>query len=134
MSYASANDLIVRFGEDELIQLTDRDGAGSFDLSALNAVLDEQSAFIDGYLRGRYALPILPAPKQLCGLCGDLARYALYADAAPPIVKDRHDAALAQLRDLAAGRSRLDVLLPPPLPAGRVVVTSGDRLFTRDSR
>ena len=134
MSYAVLNDLITRFGEDELIQLTDRDGLGSFDNGTLDTLLEESSALIDSYLMGRYALPLLPVPKQLVGLCCDLARYALFPDAASPIIKDRHSAAMAQLRDLAAGRARLDVVLPPALPAGRVVAVSGERLFARGSR
>lgn len=134
MSYAAIDDLITRFGEDELTQLTDRDGSGSLDSRTLETALEEVSALIDSYLMGRYALPLLPAPKLLVGICCDLTRYALFSDATSPIIKERNSAAMAQLRDLAAGRARLEVDVPPDAPAGRVVMASGERLFARDSR
>jgi phage gp36-like protein len=134
MSYAAIDDLIARFGEDELTQLTDRDGSGSLDSRALETALDESASVIDSYLRGRYALPLLPVPKLLTGICCDLTRYALYADAVPDALNDRQRAALSQLRDLAAGRARLEVGVAPDAPAGRVVLVSAERLFTRESR
>ena len=103
-------------------------------LIATTAALDGSASLIDSYLMGRYALPLFPVPKLLVGIGCDLTRYALFSDAAPPIIKDRHDAAMAQLRDLAAGRARLEVDMPPDVPAGRVVLVSAERLFSREGR
>lgn len=132
--YAKASDLIARFGEDELIQLTDRDGSGGYDPATVGRALSDASAIIDGYVAVRYTLPIGNVPALLAGLCCDLARYALYADAAPEIVKDRRDQALAQLRDISAGRLRLDVPVPAATPSGTVLATSCERVFSRAAR
>lgn len=134
MSYAVAADLIARFSEAELSQLTDDAGLGVVDAATVGRAVDDASALIDSYLVGRYVLPLASTPAMLVGLCCDLARYALYVDAAPEIVKERRDAAMAQLRDLAAGRARLDVAVPSASPSGRVEVVSGERIFNRGGR
>lgn len=109
MSYALASDLIARFGEPELIQQTDLTSAGAYNAATVARALDDASALIDGYLAGRYAVPLASVPALLVTLACDLARYALYVDAVPDVVRDRRDQAVATLRDIAAGRVLLDV-------------------------
>lgn len=135
MSYATAADLIARFGEEELTQLTDRDGVGLFDAVTVARALEDASALADGYLGARYPLPLSATPALLVGLVCDLARYALWADAVPEWVKDRRDAAIALLRDIAAGRARLDLPSAAPAPAGLVELASpAGRVFARGVR
>lgn len=109
MPYALPADLIARFGAAELIQQTDLSGAGEYNADTVARALEDASALIDGYLASRYSLPVAAVPALLVTLCCDLARYALYVDAVPDVVKDRRDQAVASLRDIAAGRVRLDV-------------------------
>lgn len=133
MPYATPTDLEQRFGAAELIQQTDLTGAGAANADTLARALDDASALIDGYLASRYPLPIATPPALLVTLCCDLARYALYIDAAPEVVEKRRDAAVSTLRDIAAGRVQLDVGqagASTPAPSGLAeVVQPGRKVF-----
>ena len=79
--YCNRGDMITRFGEEELVQLTDRDGAAGAVVDAvLNQVIDDAGATIDGYLGGRYSLPLAAVPRVLTRTACDLARYYLFDD------------------------------------------------------
>lgn len=134
MPYASPADLIARFGEEELIDRTDRDQTGAYDPASVARAIGDASALIDGYVAARYTLPLASPPAVLVGVCCDLVRYALWSDAAPGIVEKRRDQALAVLRDIGSGRARLDVPTPAAAPSGTVQAVSGERLFARGAR
>lgn len=106
--------MINRFGESELVELTDTIGAGVINEAILQLAISDAENLIDAKLRGRYTLPIAPAQPALTRIACDLARYFLYDDAAPEQVKDRYAAAMRELRDYATGVSQLDVDTPPP--------------------
>ena len=129
MTYATPLDLENAFGTAEILQLADRDGDGLADTAVLNAILTRADALIDGYLAGRYAVPV-----ALMATAGDLARYWLYDDAAPERVREAYEDALAWLREVAAGRIGLN--LPAtganPLP-GSPLGSAESRQFTRDT-
>lgn len=132
MPYAILTDLEQRFGTAELIQQTDLTGAGVINAALVSRAIDDATALIDGYLGGRYALPLLVTPPLLVTLCCDLARYTLYVDAAPEIVEKRRDQAVATLRDIAAGRVHLDVGqvdASTPAPSGLAEVVAGRKVF-----
>ncbi|WP_270682326.1 gp436 family protein [Aeromonas sp. QDB51] len=57
MSYASVSDMVTRFGEAELLRLA-MTPAGELDDAAITVALQDASALIDGYLAGRYPLPL----------------------------------------------------------------------------
>ena len=64
--YATRQDMISRFGEEEIRLLTDRDGsAGAIVDAVLDQVLADASAEIDGYIGGRYRLPLVTVPQIL---------------------------------------------------------------------
>ena len=132
MAYATLDDLVARFGEQELIDQTDRVSGTNVDAELVARVLDYASATIDPYLAGRYDLPLPSVPALLVGLCCDMARYALYPDAAPEMVKDRYNNALRLLREIAAGTLQLG--LSSPASSGLARGVSGPRLFARGER
>ncbi|MCE7915417.1 MAG: DUF1320 domain-containing protein [Nitrosomonas sp. PRO4] len=108
MTYATQQNLIDRFGEDELIQLTDRQSLGVIDATVVSRALADADARINGYLAVRYSLPLAaPLPTELERLACDIARYALYEDRVTEIVKERYQDAIALLRDVAAGKAEL---------------------------
>lgn len=132
MPYTTLTDLVQRFGAAELIQQTDLTGSGELDPVAVSNAITDAAALIDGYLSGRYSLPLSVTPPLLVMLCCDLARYALYVDAAPEIIEKRRDQAVATLRDIAAGRVQLDVGqadASPPAPSGLAEVVQGHKVF-----
>lgn len=132
MPYATLADLTARFGEQELIDQTDRLSGTNVDAAVVARALEDASATIDGYLTGRYALPLPSTPPLLVGLCCDLARYALYPDAAPPRVKDSYQNALRVLREIARGTIQMGP--PTPVSSGLVQGVSAPRLFARGER
>lgn len=133
MPYATQSDLAARFGEAELIQQTDLTGTGAVNSQAIADALTDASALIDGYVSARYSLPLAVVPGLLVGVCCDLARYALYIEAVPPIVQQRRDQAIATLRDISLGKLRLEVggdAPSVPAPSGLAqVVQAGRKVF-----
>ena len=124
MHYATQQDLIDRFGERELIQLTDPDGAAIAETRVERALLDAH-ALADGKLSRVYAVPLdgcrKPAPQpgnvhayeqvpppQLVRIVCDVARYYLYDDLAPEHeVYLRYKAAERELGQIAEGKTVL---------------------------
>ena len=124
MNYATVQDMIDRFGEAELIQLTD------LDLLAVQApkaqrALDDAQALADGYVGRVFRLPLagcakpapvpgdvgavqMVAPPQLTRIACDVARYYLYDDLAPEHeVYLRYKAAERELGQIAEGKTVL---------------------------
>lgn len=102
MSYCTEQNLIDRFGEQELIQLTDRSGYQQIDLTVLNQAIADADAEINGYLTA-YALPLVNVPANLVRIAGDIARYYLYADQPIPQVTQRYKDAIEYLKLIAKG-------------------------------
>lgn len=109
MPYCTQQDLVVRYGELELIQLTDREGLlGAIDSAVLNAALSDASAEIDGYLRdGGYALPLTQVPQTLTRHACQMARHYLYDGPRPDQVQKDYQESLRWLERVAAGQVRL---------------------------
>ena len=76
-TFATKADMCARFGDSEVIMLTDRSRAGAIDDAVLQQGLDDADAEMSGYLAGRYALPFPAMPAVLIGYACDIARYRL---------------------------------------------------------
>ncbi|KQO53074.1 gp436 family protein [Methylobacterium sp. Leaf85] len=139
MTYAQTSDLIVRFGETELVQLTDltHKPPTTVEQDTVDRALGDATAFIDGYLSKVYGLPLASVPANLVKMCCDIARYYLHGkrvDKDSPITR-AYAEAVAWLKDVAAGRVKLDDGGVTPAPAeGSAGRVSGSKpVFTRDS-
>lgn len=138
MSYATVADLQSRIGEPRLLQLTDlaEPPTGLLQASVAQKALDDASAEIDGYLAGRYALPLAaPVPGILLVYCVTIAHYRLLGSAADEVARADYKAAIAYLVGVAKG----DIpLLPPsaaPVPTGEgpVLFEPGSKVMGRDA-
>lgn len=110
MSYATIADMQSRFSERELIELTDRDGSqNKIVTSVLEQALEDATNQINGYLSGRYQLPLNPVPKALIKPCCDLARYSLYDREATEHIANRHAEAVRYFKLLAEGKVTLGI-------------------------
>jgi len=108
MPYTTQAALIDRFGEEELLQLADRDGDGVIDTAVVDQAITDADAEIDGYLgAGGYTVPLDPAPTVIASLSADITRYRLHDDLAPPAVRTRYEDARRMLEAIAAGRVSL---------------------------
>ena len=103
MSYCTQADLIERFGTAEITQLSDRAGLGTLDSAVIEGAIADADAEIDGYLSGRYALPLINVPLVMTRIACDIARYWLFGQDTTPLVKDRYDQAISYLGKVAAG-------------------------------
>jgi phage gp36-like protein len=107
MAYATVADMVERFGETELIQLSDRDQTGAINDALVKAKLADADAEIDAYLAGRYSLPLPTVPTVLRRLACNIARYNLYDDRAIDQAENMYKDAVAFLKLLADGKVQL---------------------------
>ena len=105
--YCTLNDLIERFGETELIQLTDEQNTGALNTASVNQAIADASNEIDSYLIGRYQLPLVTVPEFVKGYACDMARYRLWDDGALEQVTIRYRTAIKYWRDISTGALRL---------------------------
>ncbi len=111
MPYASQTDMTKRFGEQDLILLTEREDSPQdvINTDVLEQAINDASAEIDGYLAGRYTLPLQVVPKVLQRLCCDIARYFLGTDNAPEHITERYQNAIKFLKAVGKGELSLGV-------------------------
>lgn len=131
--YASVADLIERFGETEIIELTDLAHTGTVDNAMADQALTDATAEIDGYLAARYRLPVTDTPRLLSLLCTDIARYRLQKGVTTEQARQRYEDAVAQLKAIARGEINLPLDTPPPASAEPKVVASSGRTFNDDT-
>lgn len=126
MPYATAQDLIDRFGTAELVQLTNPNGS-TVTTAAVDRAIADAGAEIDAYLRPRYALPLAGTSPLLRRHVANLARFFLHqGEGRNPTkeVTDLREQTLAFLKDVSAGRADLGLdttaqpIQPLALPKG----------------
>jgi len=136
MAYVTQQEMIDRFGEDELIQLTDRTGNGTIDADVLERAIDDASAIMDGYIGARYVVPLSdPVPDIVSVTAADLVRCQLYDSGTVDKAEARCERAMKWLRDVAAGRAMIpgveaseDVTVGAPAGARRGITFSNECL------
>lgn len=140
MSYATQQDLVDRFGEEELVQLTDRDNAPAttIDATVVGKALGDADALIDSYVGKQYALPLASAPPILTRYAADIARFYLFGERADKDhpVRGAFDLALTWLKDVARGLVKLDDGTGSEASAeggGQVRFDVAERVNSRDS-
>jgi phage gp36-like protein len=135
MTYAVQQDLIDRFGNQEVLELSDRSNTGSIDATVVSRALTDADAEINGYLDGRYTLPLTTVPTVIVRLAADIARYYLYDDRVTDAVKARYNDAVGYLQSVAKGivSLGLDASNAQAVPSPGVKIISNDRVFTNGS-
>ncbi len=137
MGYATQQDMVDRFEESELISLTDSANTGTINAVVLGKALADADAEIEGYLVGRYQLPLASVPPVLTRIACDVARYYLYDDHAPEHVRTRYEDARKLLEGIASGRVQLGLPASagaaPVAGAPEVSASAPERVFTTDT-
>lgn len=133
MPYATQDDLIRAFGEEELISLTDRASPplGAIDTAVLAQAQAESSGEIDGYLEGRYTVPLSPVPPIVVVIDKDITRYRLYTNVVPEQVQKRYDDWVKYLTLVGQGKILLDK--DSPAVSGSVQFQSDGKTFGRST-
>ena len=136
MSYAIQQDMVDRFAQTELVQLTNPDNPAATTINAtvLGKALTDADAMIDGYLQGRYTLPLAVVPQALTRYACDLARYFLYDDHASEQVQKRYDDVIKFLEQVAQGKITLGLSSTggEPAEADGAQMESDAPVFRRD--
>ena len=111
MEYAVVQDLIDRFGEAEITQLTDRSDppSGSYDTDVAERSLNDAENEVDAYLSSRYALPLSEKPNVLGRLTCDIARYYLFGASVTDEVTRRYNDAISFLKNVSSGKASLGI-------------------------
>lgn len=117
MAYITLDDLVARYGEQEMLDVADRDRDGVADQSVLDAAIGDAGRDVDGQIGGRYAVPLVDPPELIRRLACQLARYYLHFQP-PEHVRAGYKDALAQLADIRDGVVTIDA---PPASGGGVV-------------
>lgn len=139
MTYVTKQQLIDRFGERELIQLTDRANrpATTVDETVVAEAIRDAEAVVDGYVGKVYQLPMTSAPAVLTKISADIARYYLHGKAADKDgpVHRAYSEAIAWLKDVSRGLVQIDAdgVAPAAAGGGSIRAKPADRVFTRTS-
>jgi phage gp36-like protein len=126
--------MTARFGETQMIRLSQPEDrtAETVDEVKVNTALADATSLIDGYVRGRYLVPIAAPPKEIVRATCILARYDLAqgeaTDPSEEMAKSRKDV-ISWLENIAKELINLDV--PTALSTGAAVGT-GPRMSDRE--
>ena len=105
--YCAVEDIETQLSTPTLIQLSSDDGQDEIDRTVVDEAILYSSTLIDGYLRGRYTLPLNTHFPLLRILCIDLSTYRLYSrrlfNEMPEVIADAYKNAIATLRDIQKG-------------------------------
>ncbi|MBL1321514.1 MAG: DUF1320 domain-containing protein [Methylophaga sp.] len=107
MTYCTQQNLIDRYGNQELLLIIDRDQDGTLDSAIIDLAIADAAAEIDSYLATVYTLPLSSTPAVLTIYACDIARYRLYDDRTTDEVKDRYEKAIKWLTKVAEGKVTL---------------------------
>lgn len=136
MPYGSKSDLILRYGELEIIQRTDRENVGVIDDSVLTAAQASADADINRYLRVKgYPADGSLVSDDLKNLALPMVRFYLYENMnIPDEVQQAYDRQINTLKDFVKGFVDFDFVAEKTeqQSAGDVAVIAGASTFTND--
>ncbi len=136
MAYSTQTDLLTKIDADELIAATDDEDTGVINADRVAAAIESADAEINGYLGGRYSVPLDPVPPIIKTYSIDMALYHIFSRrlGPPEHIEKRYDYAIKFLLKAAQGTISLGVSDPEGNANNEQPEFSGpDRVFSRDS-
>lgn len=137
MPYASQSMLVKRFGEQVIIQLTDRspEPTGQIDTDLVAQELANTDAVINGRIKVRYRLPLNPVPDEVADLALAIAIYKLHVYTPNDKIVRDYEQALKTLDKIADGKVILDAegIEPPSASGGEVQFIDRERPLSPES-
>lgn len=138
MPYVTIEQLKQRFGEDELLQLSESlVTAGELDEARLNLAISDADSEINSYLVTRYDIPLSEVPSLISRLAADIVRYYLQDDRTTEEAQTRYKQALATLKEISNGTRDLIFDTTTTTESTSIGVSSSktkdDRVFTMSS-
>ena len=138
MPYTSLPLMIDRVGQAMLIALTDRGDipVGVIDAVVMARALADADAVINGYLAGRYVLPLAITPALIADIAAAVTLWKLHVTSPEDKIKADYHAAIKTLRDIAQGVVRVPDaagLEPAASGASGVQIVDRERPFSADN-
>lgn len=102
--YCTLTDLLERGFLDDV--LNTQDGASDvsdLDMTIINKAISDATVTIDGYLSGRYSLPLATPFPVLVRIACDLTIYFLQKNRPKERVREKYDAWIVYLKDVSRG-------------------------------
>lgn len=139
MDYCTIDDIETHVSTSTLIQLTSDYEQEEVDRVVAEEAIIYSSTLIDGYLRGRYNLPLDTHFPLLRIIAIDLSIYRLYSrrmrNDMPQVIEDNYKNAIKLLQDIQKGTISLEAETDTPFsfPVGdyKTNKTIADRIFRR---
>jgi len=107
MDYCTIEDIELHTSTPTLSQLTSDDGTEAINRDVAQESILYASTLIDGYLRGRYTLPLNIHFPLLRVLCVDISIYRLYSrrmrNEMPEVIEQNYKNAIQTLKDIQKG-------------------------------
>ena len=108
MDYCTSDDIEIQIGKNSLVQLTNDDNAQqTVDFVVVEEALIYSSTLIDGYLRGKYNLPLNTQFPLLRVIAIDICIYRLYSRRIytdmPETISENYKNAIRTLEQLKKG-------------------------------
>jgi phage gp36-like protein len=141
--YCFPEDIQKQISQDTMIQLTDDDQVGEIDSIIVEEAIIYSETLIDGYLRGRYTLPVInitnPVPPDILKILAvDLSIYRLYSRRfqtdTPDSISEKYKNSIKILEQIQKGIISLGVETAgtaPELGEYRTNKTFKDREFSK---
>lgn len=131
MTYATRRDIEQINGAEELLQRE-----SMLPPNAVQDALEKADKFIDGFLMGRYVVPLTTVPEVLPQIAAQIARYSLLGEAATERARNDYKDAVAWLTAVQAGRVQLQLaaVVAGAEPATVVMSVSSPAVFKRMGR
>lgn len=156
MTYATEEDMRIRFGEETLAQLCPPDlpdpggpeGAAAVAPKGLTdgdsrdeggqslaAALADATELIDSYAAARYRVPLEPVPAPVRRWCADIARWFLDRARTDEAIRKAYEDAIAGLKDMARGVIvfQCQGIASEDTPNGQVAMSGPKRMFSMQS-
>jgi phage gp36-like protein len=137
MMYCTIDDIQKQVQDCTLIEITDDDLSGQINTDVVDESILYSETLIDGYLRGRYTLPLQTVPEIVKIPAVDLSIYRLYSRRfhtdMPDSINDKYKNSIKLLEQIQKGIISLGIETdgtPPELGEYRTNKTYQDRIFT----
>jgi len=113
MGYCAISDIVAAVTPDDLIELTnDAAGGSTVDNDKITDAISYVDNMIDGFLRGRYSLPLGSTPDELKYIAIDYVVYRLYCRRMyiqiPESILTKYKNVLKTLEAIQKGNFKLD--------------------------
>ena len=113
MGYCSTADIVAAVSNEDLVQLTNDNGGDTVAVSKITSAIDYVDNMIDGYLRGRYNLPLTSTPDDIKYLAVDFVIHRLYSlrtfAPVPQNIEERYKEVKKRLYEIQSGKFSLGI-------------------------